>query len=114
MIWAFGKGQASLEGPHCRVVVGNLIVDTMPLALFPCLAKYVTLLACCDPREGCKKCATEAEVKLYHFFVLGEFRGFRAYRAIAGVVLCVTGAEALYADMGHFGAGLMQLGSKFH
>ncbi|CAK8996634.1 Probable potassium transport system protein kup [Durusdinium trenchii] len=44
-------------------------------------------------------------VKLYHFFVLGEFRGFRAYRAIAGVVLCVTGAEALYADMGHFGAG---------
>eukprot|EP00434_Breviolum_minutum_P019078 symbB.v1.2.016818.t1/scaffold1293.1/size126329/6 len=43
--------------------------------------------------------------KVYHFFVLGEFRGFRAYRAIAGVVLCVTGAEALYADMGHFGAG---------
>eukprot|EP00438_Fugacium_kawagutii_P036802 Skav208755 [mRNA] locus=scaffold1871:161592:163663:+ [translate_table: standard] len=43
--------------------------------------------------------------KVYHFFVLGEFRGFRAYRAIAGIVLCVTGAEALYADMGHFGAG---------
>lgn len=43
--------------------------------------------------------------KVYHFFVLGEFRGFRAYRAIAGIVLCVTEAEALYADMGHFGAG---------
>ena len=42
---------------------------------------------------------------MYHFFVLGEFRGFRAYQSIAGVVLCVTGAEALYADMGHFGAG---------
>ena len=37
--------------------------------------------------------------------MVGEFRGFRAFRSLAGVVLCVTGAEALYADMGHFGAG---------
>lgn len=37
--------------------------------------------------------------------MVGEFRGFRAYRSLAGVVLSVTGAEALYADMGHFGAG---------
>ncbi|CAE7221979.1 kup [Symbiodinium sp. CCMP2592] len=43
-------------------------------------------------------------VKVYEFFIYGRFRGFRAYRSIAGVVLCVTGAEALYADMGHFGA----------
>ena len=50
-------------------------------------------------------CVSFIQEKVYHFFVLGEFRGFRAYRAIAGVVLCVTGAEALYADMGHFGAG---------
>lgn len=49
--------------------------------------------------------STWTQAKVYHFFVLGEFRGFRAYRAIAGIVLCVTGAEALYADMGHFGAG---------
>eukprot|EP00928_Gymnodinium_smaydae_P019838 TRINITY_DN17638_c0_g6_i3.p1 TRINITY_DN17638_c0_g6~~TRINITY_DN17638_c0_g6_i3.p1 ORF type:complete len:484 (-),score=49.23 TRINITY_DN17638_c0_g6_i3:260-1711(-) len=32
-----------------------------------------------------------------------------AWRALAGVVLCVTGAEALYADMGHFGAGPITL-----
>lgn len=43
-------------------------------------------------------------VKVYEFFISGRFRGFRAYKAIAGVVLCVTGAEALYADMGHFGS----------
>ena len=29
--------------------------------------------------------------------------GFEAFLALGGVVLCVTGAEALYADRGHFG-----------
>ncbi len=29
----------------------------------------------------------------------------QAFLALGGVVLCVTGAEALYADRGHFGAG---------
>jgi KUP system potassium uptake protein len=31
--------------------------------------------------------------------------GVAAFLALGGVVLCVTGAEALYADRGHFGAG---------
>jgi KUP system potassium uptake protein len=34
-------------------------------------------------------------------FMLGDFR--IAFFSLAGVVLAVTGAEALYADMGHFG-----------
>ena len=29
--------------------------------------------------------------------------GFKAFALLGGVFLCVTGAEALYADMGHFG-----------
>jgi KUP system potassium uptake protein len=29
--------------------------------------------------------------------------GFRGYLALGAVVLCLTGGEALYADMGHFG-----------
>ncbi|CAE7492816.1 kup [Symbiodinium natans] len=41
--------------------------------------------------------------KVYEWFIGGHFHGVRAYRSIAGIVLCVTGAEALYADMGHFG-----------
>ena len=28
---------------------------------------------------------------------------FIAFVALGAVVLCITGAEALYADMGHFG-----------
>jgi len=36
----------------------------------------------------------------YEFFVLHHWHGFFA---LAGVVLAITGGEALYADMGHFG-----------
>jgi KUP system potassium uptake protein len=32
-------------------------------------------------------------------------RGLTAFLALGGIVLTVTGAEALYADMGHFGRG---------
>jgi KUP system potassium uptake protein len=35
--------------------------------------------------------------------------GFAAFLTLGSVVLCVTGAEALYADRGHFGAGPIRL-----
>jgi KUP system potassium uptake protein len=35
-----------------------------------------------------------------HFFVIHKWHGFLV---LGSVVLCVTGGEALYADMGHFG-----------
>jgi KUP system potassium uptake protein len=35
--------------------------------------------------------------------------GVAAWLTLGGVVLCVTGAEALYADRGHFGAGPIRL-----
>ncbi len=37
-----------------------------------------------------------------HFFIANRLHGFFV---LGGVVLAITGAEALYADMGHFGAG---------
>lgn len=36
----------------------------------------------------------------YHFFMVHHLHGFIS---LASVVLCITGGEALYADMGHFG-----------
>jgi KUP system potassium uptake protein len=36
--------------------------------------------------------------------------GIQGYLVLGGVVLAVTGAEALYADRGHFGAGPIRLG----
>ena len=35
--------------------------------------------------------------------------GWTGFLVLGGVFLCVTGAEALYADMGHFGAGPIRL-----
>ncbi|WP_084507376.1 potassium transporter Kup [Geminicoccus roseus] len=35
--------------------------------------------------------------------------GLHAFVAMGAVVLCVTGAEALYADMGHFGRGAIRM-----
>jgi K+ transporter len=35
----------------------------------------------------------------------GSGFGSGGFLGLGGVFLCVTGAEALYADMGHFGAG---------
>jgi KUP system potassium uptake protein len=35
--------------------------------------------------------------------------GWHAFAVLGGVFLCVTGAEALYADMGHFGAKPIRL-----
>jgi KUP system potassium uptake protein len=35
--------------------------------------------------------------------------GLKAFMVLGSVVLCVTGGEALYADMGHFGAGPIRM-----
>ena len=42
-------------------------------------------------------------------FELCAYHGYLAFVVLGAVVLCVTGAEALYADMGHFGAHPIRL-----
>ena len=37
------------------------------------------------------------------FFVSGRFSGYDAFKKLSSIVLAVTGAEAVYADLGHFG-----------
>ena len=39
----------------------------------------------------------------YYAFELFQHHGWHAFRLLGSVILAVTGAEALYADMGHFG-----------
>ncbi len=39
----------------------------------------------------------------YYGLHLLATNGFRGFLVLGGIFLCVTGAEALYADMGHFG-----------
>jgi KUP system potassium uptake protein len=41
-------------------------------------------------------------------YALFQLAGWQAFVALGAVVLAITGAEALYADMGHFGRGPIQ------
>jgi KUP system potassium uptake protein len=52
------------------------------------IARHPSVLAALDPRYG-----------IAYLFS----HGWHGFLVLGGVFLCVTGAEALYADMGHFG-----------
>lgn len=58
------------------------------VAAVPWIARRPEILHAFDPRHG------------FMFLLHGGYQGFLA---LGSVVLCVTGGEALYADMGHFG-----------
>jgi len=59
------------------------------------ISKHPGVIAALDPRHAVEYLAHAGRVG---FMVLG------------GVFLCITGGEALYADMGHFGKGPIRLG----
>ncbi len=58
------------------------------------VAQHPSVFAAIDPRHG-----------LVYLFS----GGLAGFLVLGAVFLCVTGAEALYADMGHFGAGPIRL-----
>ena len=58
------------------------------------ISRYPSVLIAIDPRHA------------LGYLISGGAMGFLV---LGGVFLCVTGAEALYADMGHFGAGPIKL-----
>src|SRR6202047_2280799 len=58
------------------------------------ISRYPSVLLAIDPRHGLS------------YLLAGGGTGFLV---LGGSFLCVTGAEALYADMGHFGAGPIRL-----
>jgi KUP system potassium uptake protein len=57
------------------------------------IAHHPEVLAAIDPRHG------------FGFLMHSGGRGFLV---LGGVFLCITGGEALYADMGHFGKGAIR------
>jgi KUP system potassium uptake protein len=58
------------------------------------IAQHPAVFAALDPRHGLA-------------YLFGH--GLSGFLVLGGVFLCVTGAEALYADMGHFGRGPIRL-----
>lgn len=58
------------------------------------IANHPQILSALDPRQAIR------------FFIENGFHGFLV---LGAVVLCITGGEALYADMGHFGRAPIRL-----
>jgi len=58
------------------------------------VAQYPSVLQAINPYYGARLLITN---------------GFSGFLVLGGIFLCVTGAEALYADMGHFGKGPIRI-----
>lgn len=66
---------------------------------------------------GIRKIAVNPEIleAINPFWAINLFlrHGFHGFLALGAVILCVTGAEALYADMGHFGKKAIRVAWNF-
>jgi len=82
-------GVAAIFGP----AMGVWFVAIAALGLL-WIVRHPTILAAANPVHAAR------------FFV---DHGWHGFLILGPVVLCLTGAEALYADMGHFGAGPIRL-----
>src|SRR3989338_1142523 len=80
------RGTHSVANSFSPIMV--IWFGAMVIFAVPEIIKYPEVLASLNPMNGIK-------------FLLGH--GFYSFWILGSVVLCVTGAEALYADMGHFG-----------
>ena len=74
-------------------------------ALFgPVMVVWFAVLALLGARSIIDNPAVLAAINPLHAFQFLTGNSLLGFFALGAVVLCITGAEALYADMGHFGA----------
>jgi KUP system potassium uptake protein len=70
----------------------------------PVMALWFTTLAILGAIQIARNPVVLAAIHPRHAIDFFAHNGFTGFSALGGVVLAITGAEALYADMGHFGA----------
>ncbi len=85
-------GTAAVGGVFGPVIVAWFVVLAVSGVLH--IVAQPAILAALDPREA------------WHF---ATTRGWHVFLVVGAIVLALTGAEALYADMGHFGRRPIQL-----
>ena len=96
LFWAQSQGTGKigkLFGPV--MILWFAVIATLGVAA---ISRRPDILAAVNPAHGVR------------FFVDNGIRGFFL---LGAVVLCVTGCEALYADMGHFGARAIRISWYF-
>lgn len=77
---------------------------TICLGVLACACTHAPSLTCA------RHITPPTHVPSHAFPVQG--RSYEAWRGLGNILLCVTGAEALYADMGHFNARSIRVRRK--
>lgn len=85
LLQRFGTGRV---GVYFGVILGTWFLTIAALGVWNLSQHGLRIVAAVDPRWGIR------------FFVE---HGWRGIPVLGAVVLCLTGVEAFYADMGHFG-----------
>ena len=75
----------------------------------PVMMLWFTALAVLGTMQIVRNPAVLAAIDPRHAIDFFAHNGFAGFAALGAVVLAITGAEALYADMGHFGAKPVRL-----
>jgi KUP system potassium uptake protein len=86
LFWFQSRGTSRVGKTFGPIMVVWFI--TLAISGLPWILKYPTVLFAVNP---------------YHAVVFLASHGYKSFFILGAVVLCITGAEALYADLGHFG-----------
>ena len=79
------------------------------VAFGPVLAAWFVAIAALGLAQLWQNPAILQAANPWHGIAYFQRNGFAGFVSLGAVVLCLTGAEALYADMGHFGARPIRL-----
>ncbi|MEO3959926.1 KUP/HAK/KT family potassium transporter, partial [Chromobacterium piscinae] len=79
------------------------------VAFGPVLAAWFAAIAALGLAQLWRNPAILQAANPWHGIAYFQRNGFAGFVSLGAVVLCLTGAEALYADMGHFGARPIRL-----
>ncbi|UTH74038.1 potassium transporter Kup [Chromobacterium sp. IIBBL 290-4] len=100
----------------CTVVILVLLFMVQPygsgrvgVAFGPILATWFVAIAALGIAQLWQNPAILQAINPIHGLTYFQRNGFAGFVSLGAVVLCLTGAEALYADMGHFGARPIRL-----
>ncbi len=93
----------------CAVIVGLFAVQyrgtgRVGQVFGPVMAVWFTVIGIMGARQVVAQPHVLSALLPQHMALFCMHHGWLAFVALGSVVLAVTGAEALYADMGHFGA----------
>jgi KUP system potassium uptake protein len=100
---------ASLAVLVALFAVQRLGTAAVGVAFGPVIALWFLTLAVTGVQQVAREPAILAALNPVHALAFLQERGWHVFAAVGAIVLAVTGAEALYADMGHFGRAPIRL-----